>query len=39
MEQEEKLCDEMLTVGEFTYLGDRLCVGGDCEATVTDSTR
>ena len=28
MEQEEKLCDEVETVGEFTYLGDKVNSGG-----------
>ena len=27
MEQDEKLCDEVETVGEFTYLGDRVSAG------------
>ena len=31
MEQEEKLCDEVETVREFTYLGDRVSAGGACE--------
>ena len=39
MEQEEKLCDEVETVGEFTYLGDRVSEGGGCEAAVTAKTR
>ena len=30
MEQEEKLCDEVETVREFTYVGDRVSVGGGC---------
>ena len=29
VEQEEKLCDEVETVSEFTYLGDRVSGGGD----------
>ena len=29
MEQEGKLCDEVETVNEFTYLGDRVS-GGCC---------
>ena len=37
MEQEEKLCDEVETVNEFTYLGDR--VSGGCEAAVTARRR
>ena len=36
MEQEEKLCDEVETVREFTYLGDRV---RGCEAAVTVRTR
>ena len=28
MEQEVKLCDEVETVSEFTYLGDRVSAGG-----------
>ena len=39
MEQEEKLCDEVETVGEFTYIGDRLNACGGCEAAVTAITR
>ena len=35
MEQEVKLCDEVETVSKFTYLGDRVGVGGGCEAAVT----
>ena len=34
-EQEEKLCDEVEMVMEFTYLGDRVSAGGGCEAAVT----
>ena len=26
------LCDEVETVKEFTYLGDRVSAGGGCEA-------
>ena len=39
MEQEEKLCDEVETVRELTYLGDRADAGGGCEAAVTVITR
>ena len=39
MEQEEKLCDEVETVREFTYLGDRVSVNGGYEAAVTERTR
>ena len=39
MEQEEKLCGEVETVWELTYLGDRMSAGGGCEAAVTARTR
>ena len=39
VEEEEKLCDEVETVQEFTYLGDRVSAGGECEAAVTARTR
>ena len=39
MEQEEKSYDDMETVMEFTYLGDRVSAGGRCEAAVTARTR
>ena len=39
MEQKEKLCDEVETVLECTYHGDRLSAGGGCEAAVTARTR
>ena len=32
--QEETLCDEVETVMEFTYLGDRVSAGGGYEAAV-----
>ena len=32
VEHEEKLCDEVETVREFAYLGDRVSAGGVCEA-------
>ena len=35
MEQEGKLYDEVATVWEFTYLGDRVSAGGGYEAAVT----
>ena len=38
VEQEEKLCNEVETVGELTYLGDKLSAGGGCEAAVTAKT-
>ena len=39
VEQEVRLCDEVETVGEFTYLGDRLCAGRGREAAVTARRR
>ena len=39
MEQEEKLCNEVQTVSEFTYLDDRVSAGGGCEDVVTARTR
>ena len=39
MEQEVKLCDEVETVGEFKYVGDRVSAGGGCEAAVTTRAR
>ena len=39
VELEEKLCDEVETGREFTYLGDRASAGGGCEAAVTARTR
>ena len=38
VEQEEKICDEVETVREFTYLGDSVSAGGECEAAVTART-
>ena len=38
MEQEERLCNEVETVREFTYLGDSVSVGRGCEAAVTART-
>ena len=38
MKWEENLCDEVETVRRFTYLGDRVSVGGGCEAAVTART-
>ena len=38
VEQEEMLCDEVETLREFTYLGDRVSVGGGCEAAVVVRT-
>ena len=37
--EEEKLCDEVETVCEFIYLGDRVRVGGICESAVSTRTR
>ena len=31
----KKSCDEVETVRELTYLGDRVSVGGGCEADVS----
>ena len=31
--------DEVETLREFTYLGDRVSAGGGCETTVTARTR
>ena len=39
MEQEDKLYDEVETVKEFTYHGDRVSADGGCEAAVTARTR
>ena len=39
VELEENLCDEVETVREFTYLGDRVSAGGGCEAAVTVRAR
>ena len=38
VEQDEKLCNEVETVREFTYLGDRVSAGGGCEVVVTART-
>ena len=32
------LCDEVESVGEFTYLGDRVSASGGCEVAVTART-
>ena len=39
MEQEVKLCDEVGSVSEFTYLGGWVSADGGCEAAVTARTR
>ena len=38
VEQGGKLNDEMETLRQFTYLGDRVSKGGGCEAAVTART-
>ena len=38
-DQKEKLHDDMETVTEFSYLGDRINSGGGCVAAVTSRTR
>ena len=39
MEKEEKLCDRVETVRDFTYLSDRVSACEGYEAAVTDRTR
>ena len=39
VEREETLCDEVVTVIEFIYLGDRVSAVVGCEAAVTATTR
>ena len=39
VDEEVKLCDEVETVNEFTYYGDRVGASGGCEAAVTARTR
>ena len=39
MERGERLCDELETVRELTYLCDRVSVGGGCEAAITAGKR
>ena len=39
VEQEVKLCDEVETVSEFTYLGDRVSDVGGCVVAVAARTR
>ena len=39
VEHVEKLCDEVETVKEFSYLGDRVSVSGGCRAAVTARAR
>ena len=38
-EQQKVMCDEMETVKQFCYLGDRLNASGGCEASVTARIR
>ena len=38
VELEERLFNEVETVREITYLGDRVSAGGGCEAAVTART-
>ena len=38
-DQKEKLHDDVETVTEFSYLGDRINSGGGCAAAVTSRTR
>ena len=39
MEEEEKLCDEMETVREFTYPGGRVSACGGCQVAVAARIR
>ena len=39
MGQEVQLYDEVETVMEFTFLGERVNAGGGCEAAATTRTR
>ena len=39
VEEEEKLCEYVETVSEFTYLGGRVSAGGGCETALTARTR
>ena len=39
VEPVERLCDDVETVREFCYLGDRVSAGGGCEAAVTARAR
>ena len=38
-DQKEKLHDDVETVTEFSYLGDRINTGGGCEAAVASRIR
>ena len=33
------MCDEVVTIRDLSYLGDRVCASGGCEAAVTAKTR
>ena len=39
VEQEVRLCDEVETVSEYTYLGGRVSASGGCKTVVTARTR
>ena len=39
VEQDETSCDEVETVSEFTYLGNRVSAGGGCGVSVAARTR
>ena len=39
VEQEVKSCDEVETLSEFTYHGDRVSAGGRCKAAATARKR
>ena len=39
VEQKERSCDEVETVRELAYLGDRGSAGGGCETAMTSRTR
>ena len=39
VEQEERSCDEIETLREFTYLVESVSAGGGCESAVTARTR
>ena len=38
MKQQKRLCNEVETVRQLTYLGDKVSTGGGCEAAVTART-
>ena len=39
LERKERLFNEIETIGEFAYLGNRMSAGGGCEAAVTARVR